>query len=224
MTLNRRDRLGICLILVSSSLSPVKAADQEIAFTLGRSSGSGRSFSGITSGIASGISGGISGGIANLTFSPGTALQANYARRFLSLPFADLLGEVHFLASPQEQIASRNGSVTKDIATLYVTPGVRVKFLPNSRLSPWVAAGAGYSLYEQSTSTISGGVNAAPRHTSGIAVQFGGGLDYKILAHLSLRAEIREFYTGSPSFNVPVTGTGQRHMVAGGGIVLRFGR
>jgi opacity protein-like surface antigen len=216
MTLNRRDRLGICLILVSSSLSPVKAADQEIAFTLGRSSGSGRSFSG--------ISGGISGGIANLTFSPGTALQANYARRFLSLPFADLLGEVHFLASPQEQIASGNGSVTKDIATLYVTPGVRVKFLPNSRLSPWVAAGAGYSLYEQSTSTISGGVNAAPRHTSGIAVQFGGGLDYKILPHLSLRAEIREFYTGSPSFNVPVTGTGQLHTVAGGGIVLRFGR
>ena len=55
-------------------------------------------------------------------------------------------------------------------------------------------------------------------------MQFGGGVDYKILPHLALRAEIREFYTGSPKFNLPVTGTGQLNTVVGGGIVISFGR
>ena len=212
MTLNGRNLPGNLLILVASALMPAMAAEQEIAFTLGRISGSDRSLSSIA------------GNAANLKFAAGTALQANYARRFLSLPFADLFGEVHFLASPQERIASGIGAVTRDVATLYVTPGVRLKFLPGRKLSPWVAGGAGYSLYEQSTVTISGAANTAPRHTSGIAVQFGGGVDLKILPHLALRAEIREFYSGSPAFNLPVTGTGQLHTVAGGGIVLRFGR
>ena len=90
-------------------------AEQEIGLTLGALSGPDRSFQGGTIG-----------------FSTGTALQVNYARRFLSLPFADLFGEVHFLASPQQQLSSLNGAVTKDIAVLYLTPGVRLKFLPGN--------------------------------------------------------------------------------------------
>ena len=197
--------LTVFLTMVAGAGAAV-AGEQEIGLTLGALSGPDRTITG-----------------GKIRFSTGTALQANYARRFLRLPLADLLGEVHFLASPQQQISSPVTSATRDIAVLYLTPGIRVKFLPEKKLSPWVAGGGGYALYEQSTSTIAGGVNGAPRHVSGGALQFGGGADYKILPWVSLRGEVREFYTVSAKFNVPVSGSGQFNLVAGGGIVLRFG-
>jgi len=197
-------RLGLFLTIAAGT---ALAGEQEIGLTLGAISTPDRTITG-----------------GNIRLSAGTALQANYARRFLRLHFADLLGEVHFLASPQQQVSSAVTAVTRDIAVLYVTPGIRVKLLPEKKFSPWVAGGGGYALYEQSTSTIAGAVNSAPRHVSGGALQFGVGADYKILAHISLRGELRDFYTVSPKFNVPVSGSGQFNLVAGGGIVLRFGR
>jgi hypothetical protein len=197
-------RLGLFLAIAAGT---VLAGQQEIGLTLGAISTPDRTITG-----------------GKIRLSAGTALQANYARRFLRLPFADLLGEVHFLASPQQQVSSAVTAVTRDIAVLYVTPGIRVKLLPEKKFSPWVAGGGGYALYEQSTSTIAGAVNSAPRHVSGGALQFGVGADYKILPHISLRGELRDFYTVSPKFNIPVSGSGQFNLVAGGGIVLRFGR
>jgi hypothetical protein len=39
---------------------------------------------------------------------------------------------------------------------------------------------------------------------------------------LALRLEARDFYSGSPSFNVAGISGGQHNQVAGGGFVLRF--
>jgi len=193
------------------SITALNAAEREIGLTLGALSATDRQLS-------------VAGRADYISFSKGTALQANYAQRLVRLPFADLLGEVHLLASPQQQLSAQTTSVTRDIAVLYITPGVRLKFLPGSKVSPWLAAGGGYSLYEQSTVTIAGSPNGAPRHTSGGVLQFGGGVDVKVLPWVSLRGELRDFFTGSPKFNLPVTGTGQNQFVAGGGFVLRFGK
>jgi opacity protein-like surface antigen len=186
------------------------AGEQEIGLTIGALSAPSRSISGTGGG--------------NIDFSTGTAFQADYGLTFLSLPLVDLQAEVHFLASPQQSIDSSNPTVTKDIAVLYLTPGIRLKFLPKGPLSPWASVGGGYSLYEQSTTTVGGATNGAPRHTSHGALQFGGGADIKVLPHIALRGEVRAFYTGSPSFNTVVNGTGQFNVVAGGGVVLRFGK
>jgi hypothetical protein len=55
----------------------------------------------------------------------GIALQANYGHHFIGRRTA-LYGEVHFLANPQRVVDSANSAATRDVATLYVTPGVRV--------------------------------------------------------------------------------------------------
>jgi hypothetical protein len=98
---------------------------------------------------------------------------------------------------------------------------VRLKFAPRARLSPYLVAGGGYALYEQSFQQIGGQLNPAPRFTHRGVFDFGGGLDVRVWRFFSLRSEIRDFYSGSPSFNVPVPG-GQHNVVAGGGFTLRF--
>ena len=185
---------------------PVLAQQHEIGLTLGGVFGSSRR-------APSG----------SLDLRRGVALQANYGYRIWGSGEspAALYIEGHFLSSPLRDIKTANTGATRDFATLYVAPGLRVKFAPSSRVSPYVAAGGGYALYEQSTTTIGGGVNAAPRHIHRGAFHFGGGVDYRVLPWLAFRGEVRDFYTGSPAFGAPVAG-GQHNVVASGGFVLRF--
>ncbi len=196
------------LILLAALIAATPAFSQkhEIGLTLGGLFGSSR--------------GSPSGG---LDLTSGVALQANYGYQVggLGERAAALYAEVHFLANPLRDVSSSNTAATRDFATLYVTPGLRVKFAPSSRFSPYVAAGGGYALYEQSTSTIAGQVNLAPRHIHRGAFNFGGGVDYSVAPWLAFRGEVRDFYTGNPSFNAPVPGE-QHNVMAGGGIVLRF--
>jgi opacity protein-like surface antigen len=153
----------------------------------------------------------------------GTALQANYGRRITGRPVAALYGEAHFLANPLRTAGSGNPASTRDVASLYVTPGIRVKFAPNKSLSPYAAVGGGLAWYEQSVLRIDGKPNPAPRNTYRGAFDFGGGVDTKFRRWIGLRAEIRDFYTGSPAYNIPNLGGGQHNVVVGGGFVVKWG-
>jgi hypothetical protein len=159
----------------------------------------------------------------SLDIGTGVAFQANYGYRFLGARRAALSGEVHFLASPLQEIASSNPTATHDYASLYVIPGIRLKFAPAARVSPYAAVGGGYSLFEQSANRIDGRPNGAPRFLNRAALGFGGGLDVRVWRFIAARAEIRDFYSGNPAFNTPVAGSGLHNIVAGGGFVLRFG-
>ena len=155
----------------------------------------------------------------------GTALQANYGYRVWGNEKLAVFGEVHFLANGQRQIDSANSAVTRDVATAYVTPGVRVKFRPNAAIAPYVAAGGGYALYEQSHFQRDGAPNPAPRFLHRGALQFGGGVDVRFWKWIGLRGEVRDFYTGSPAFNLPAGPRGGQHnIVVGGGFVIRWGQ
>ena len=153
----------------------------------------------------------------------GTALQANYGYRFFGGHAAALYGEVHFLANPQRGITSANGAASRDVATIYVTPGIRVKFATGTALSPYVAVGGGYAAYQQSLLTIGGAHNSASRDLNRGAFAFGGGVDTKLWRWISLRGEIRDFYSGTPAYNLSGLGGGQHNVVAGGGFVLMWG-
>ena len=167
-----------------------------------------------------------SGGTTKLDFGSGMALQANYGLRLAASNHIALYSEVHMLASPQRQVSSTNLNVTRDIASLYVTPGIRVKFVPHHAVAPYFAVGAGWADYEHSTTTIGGGVNRAPRNLGRGVFDYGGGVDLKFRRiagiNLALRAEIRDFYSGPPAFNAVGFGGDQHNVVAGGGLVLRF--
>src|SRR5437667_2909720 len=55
----------------------------------------------------------------------GTAWQANYGRRLID-GRAALYGEAHFLGNPLRVVGSGNPASTRDVATIYVVPGIRV--------------------------------------------------------------------------------------------------
>lgn len=203
---NTRMRYAIAAAGLLVSAVPLRAQKHEVGLLLG------------------GIFGGSRGsGADSLDLSAGTALQANYGYRFLGAEDkVALYGEVHFLANPQRTVDSQNSSATRDVATLYVTPGVRVKFFPASGISPFVAVGGGYAAYEQSLTQIDGQPNPAPRLINRGVFSFGGGVDFKFWRFVGLRAEVRDFYSGSPAYNLPSIRGGQHNVVASGGLVLRF--
>ena len=62
-------------------------------------------------------------------------------------------------------------------------------------------------------------LDAAGADTSILSLKPGNVRAWKFIG---LRAEIRDFYTGSPAYNSAIRG-GQHNVVAGGGIVLKFG-
>jgi len=182
------------------------AAEQELGLTLGRISGPVRSSS-----------------PGEIRLDGGVALQANYGIRLLRLsPRFSLLGQVHFLANGQRVISSANPVVTKDIATAYVTPGIRLRM--NGKISPFADIGVGYALYEQSFFQQNGASNGAPRFIHRGALSYGGGVDAPLWRWIGLRVEVRDFYTGNPAFNAPVRNSGQHNVVFGGGFLVKFGR
>src|SRR5262245_28588839 len=116
--------------------APVWAQKQELAFTLG--------------GTANDL-----GTALNVRTTSGRALQVNYGYRFWGNDAVAVSGEFHFLANPLREITG-GSNLTRDFASLYLTPGVRVKLNPKGRLQPFGMIGGGYALYEQSQKTIGG--------------------------------------------------------------------
>lgn len=162
------------------------------------------------------------GGSTSLELGSGVALQANYGYRLWGGTKAALYGEVHLLANPQRQVSSTNQTLTRDVATLFITPGIRLKFRPGGSIAPYVVAGGGWADYEQSTTTLAGAPNPAPRTVNHGVFDYGGGVDFKFWRFVGLRAEIRDFYAGAPAYNSPAFKGGQHNVVAGGGLVLKF--
>ncbi len=197
--------LSIALNLAACMTTPaLQAQKHELGFTLGNVFGASRTSP-----------------PGDLSLGSGPGWQANYGYRILNGWRAALYGEFHFLANPLREISSPNGSATRDVATLYATPGVRVKFAPAAKIAPYVLAGGGYGLYEQSLYQINGQANPAPRFTHRGVLDFGGGVDFRVWRWLGARWEIRDFYTGSPSYNAAVS-SGQHNVVVGGGFTLNF--
>ncbi len=204
----RRHFLCMLLMVIGFLLcaSVASAQTRELGLMLGRISGPTRSLPNGT-----------------LDLSTGLALQANYGQRFATTGRFTWAGEFHFLANGQRKISSLNQTVTRDIATAFFTPGIRLKYLAAEHFTPYATVGAGYALYEQSLFQIDGAANPAPRFTHRGAFQYGAGADFPIKRWIGARVEVRDFYTGNPSFNVPTSGKGQHNLVFSGGFVLYFG-
>ena len=102
--------------------SQERGANQELTFSLGGTPGQTRSFQG-------------SAGTAQV--SADRSFGINYGHRFLEAKIAALYGEVEFVAIPNRALTAASATVPQNYASLYLTPGLRLKFFPGSRLSPW---------------------------------------------------------------------------------------
>ncbi len=158
------------------------------------------------------------------TIGSGLVYQATYAHLW-SAHAIEAGFEMPFAAIPSQDVRSTLPNVPRNFASIFITPGVRAKFLPKSSVSPWGAVGAGYARFAESTTLVTGVHNTSRTGTNKGAVQFGGGVDVRtplrVLLPITLRGEVRDFYSGQPRLNA-VRGTGQHTVVFGGGLVLEF--
>ena len=192
--------LGLCVCV-----HPVLAQKQDVTLSLGGVFSQSRSFQGT--------------GTAQI--SSDFDLEANYGYRFVRANIAALYGEIEFVALPNRSVTSATAIVPKNYASLYVAPGFRLKFAPAARISPWVAIGGGYALYQQSAQ-FSNGLNTTNKFLNRGLFDFGGGVDYTLFRFLGLRAEVRDLVSGNPNLNVALCSSTQHNLINGGGIIVRF--
>ena len=81
----------------------------------------------------------------SLEAGSGVVFQVNYGRRVLDTNKVAVYGEINFIASPLRGVSSSATTATHYFASLYVTPGIRVKFRPSARISPFAFVGGGYA-------------------------------------------------------------------------------
>ena len=198
--------LGLLFLATFMITARAEAQNQDLTFSLGGIPGQSRSFQG-TAGTAQ--------------ISADRSLGVNYGHRLLGTKKAALFGEIEFVALPNRPVTSTTATVPRSYASLYVTPGLRLKLFPNSRLSPWGAIGAGYALYEESA-RLSNGQRTTTKFLNRGVFAYGGGLDYRLFRFIGLRGEIRDFFSGNPNLNVVLNSSTQHNIVASGGLILHF--
>jgi len=196
----------LALALLAAT-SPAVAQSNDITLSLGGIPSQSRSFRSPSAG--------------SVQISPDVSLGANYGHRLLDTEFTAIYGEILFVALPNRRLTAPTTTVPQNYASLYVTPGLRLKVLPTARLSPWVAVGGGYALYEQSAK-LSNGQNTTSKFLNRGVFDFGGGLDYRLFRLFGLRGEVRDFVSGNPNLNVALSSSTQHNIVASGGISVRF--
>ena len=152
----------------------------------------------------------------------GGTYQANYARRIANAKLASLHVEVLFAATPLVKIKSTNIFIPRDYASLFLTPGLKLKLVPSWRVSPYVAAGGGYARFRESDFRTNNQANTGKIGTNTGVYNYGGGLDIRLFHYLGLRGEVRDFVTGNPNFNAPFLSNRQHNVLTSGGIVLHF--
>jgi len=159
---------------------------------------------------------------AALAFDRATTYQATFAWRAWEGSKVAVSLEVPFLASPAFTVATAGGSLPKEYAALYLTPGVRLTVNPNGLVSVFGSAGGGYARYSESKERANGSPNPSQRDTNTGALQFGGGVDVRALRWLAFRGEVRDVYTGARTFSIVTPHNHVHNVVVSGGFVLRF--
>jgi len=144
------------------------------------------------------------------------ALEGSVAHRVFGVPFVSVYGELPIAGSFSSSIPTLSGfTIAKSYNSLFITPGVRLRIWPSFPISPYLAAGLGYSRF---TRKLFDGTNTVD---NGFAWDVGGGLDVKVLPFISLRGEVRDFNSGDLGLESLATGR-QNNLFVTGGIAVRF--
>jgi hypothetical protein len=155
------------------------------------------------------------------TFSTGFAFEGNYAAQLAHVPAVSLHLEFPVVASPSTDLSTSNLTAVKSYSSIFFTPALRLKLLPESPFSPWISAGGGLAHFGPG-STTQAGTTVTTASTNKGAVQAGVGADFHPpLLPVAFRFEARDFYTGIINLNT-VDIKVRHNIFVGGGVVLRF--
>lgn len=154
-------------------------------------------------------------------FATTFGFEANYAAQLAHVPAVSLHLEIPVLFTPSTDITTSDVTALKSYSSIFVTPALRLKLIPEASFSPWISAGGGIVHFNPG-STTQGGTTV---NTSGVtkgAAQAGVGADiHPPLLPVAFRFEVRDFYTGLPNLNT-VSIKVRHNLFVGGGVVLRF--
>jgi len=152
----------------------------------------------------------------------GLTFEINYARILKANPIFSVAGEIPAAFNLDEDLGSGGDVVPKDYKQIFVTPAVRVNLFPFTKVSPWASFGGGFGYFSENKNLNYSGTNPGGSSTSGV-IQAGLGLDVGIWRRLSIRGEVRDFWTGTPDLPLADTGkTRQHNYFVSGGAMWRF--
>jgi hypothetical protein len=159
----------------------------------------------------------------NIRFGNGLTIEGSYARRLLSTELFSVSAELPVAYNPDQDLhAGGPGLVPKDYSVLFVAPSARANLLPTTAVSLWGSFGGGFGYITQNGSLLYGATNPGKSTTSGV-LQYGVGLDVRVIPRLFMRLEGRDFWAGAPDFPLAPTGkTRQHNYFVGGGLMWRF--
>jgi hypothetical protein len=83
-----------------------------------------------------------------MSFGRSITYSVDYARHPSGGKTALVL-EFPFAASPSYRVSSTQQNAITSLATLYVTPSLRIRLASHAPLSPWVSGGFGYGLSKE---------------------------------------------------------------------------
>jgi hypothetical protein len=147
------------------------------------------------------------------------AIEGNAAFRIASVPFFSAYVEVPVVGTLNSHVTTAGLTSPASYSALFVAPGLRLKFAPGFPVSPWVAVGGGLAHFSGSSRLrLLSGTDT----TNTSVFDYGGGLDVKIAPFLSIRGEVRDFYSGGLGFNLATFNERQHNIVATTGLVVRF--
>jgi hypothetical protein len=158
----------------------------------------------------------------NIHFGNGFSFEVNYARRVLGHDFLAVTFEVPAVFNPDEDLNFIQNSIPEGYSSYFVTPAARVNVFASEAVSPWLSLGGGLGHFGTSSDLVFGGSNPGSRGNTVGVLQIGAGLDIKLRSRLSLRGELRDFYSGTPQLNVFTGKDHQHNYFVSAGAVFHF--
>jgi len=152
----------------------------------------------------------------------GLTFEINYSRALISTQVFSISGEVPAVFNLKEKLGAGSSVVPTDYRQIFVAPSARLNLFPTTAVSPWVSLGAGFAHFSEGSTLVFGGANPGGSSTSGV-IQGGLGLDVRVWRRISIRGEVRDFWSGTP--NLPLADTGktrQHNYFLGVGVVWHF--
>jgi len=148
------------------------------------------------------------------------AIEGTVAHRIFGVPMVSAYIEVPIVGTFSSSVPSTGLLSSASYSALFIAPGLKIKIGAAFPISPYLAAGGGLARYSKSSNLAAATATGTTTNTGVFDV--GGGLDMKIAPFLSLRGEMRDFYSGSPAITLPALQQKQHNLLATGGLVLRF--
>ena len=129
-------------------------------------------------------------------------------------PIWSVSGEAFIAYNPEENLnAGEYGHAVVPTITsqLFITPAARVNLFPTTAVSPWVSIGAGFGHFSESSTLVYSGTNPGKSTTNAVIESGIGSRCEGMEKRLSIRGEVRDFWSGEPDFPLAPTGKTRQH-------------